>query len=78
MKDRIYVKLIYILVAQRKEKSPLGRNRCRWENNNKMCLRELGCEGEDWIYVAQDLPVVDTVECPDSINGRGVNNSSCC
>ena len=61
MKDRIYVKLINILVTQRKGKSRLGRNRCRWENNNKKCLRELGCEGEDWIYLAQDLPVVDTL-----------------
>ena len=26
-----------------------------------MYLRELGCEGDDWIYLAQDLAVVDTV-----------------
>jgi len=61
MKHRIYAKRINILFARRKGKNPHGRNRCRWENNNEMYLRELGCEGDDWIYLAQDLAVVDTV-----------------
>jgi hypothetical protein len=30
-------------------KRPLGRPRCRWENNVKMDLREVVCGGIDWI-----------------------------
>jgi hypothetical protein len=39
-----------ISVAEPKGKSPIGRNRCRWEDNNKMYLQELDCE--DWVYLA--------------------------
>jgi hypothetical protein len=28
--------------------------RCRWEDNIKMDLQEVGCEGMDWIELAQD------------------------
>jgi hypothetical protein len=35
-------------------KRPLGRPRRRWENNNKMNLRETGWDGTDWIDMAQD------------------------
>ena len=35
-------------------KRPLGRPRHRWEDNNKMDLQEVGCEGIDWIEQAQD------------------------
>jgi hypothetical protein len=35
-------------------KRPLGRQRCRWEDNIKMDLQEVGCEGMDWIELAQD------------------------
>jgi hypothetical protein len=28
--------------------------RRRWENNNKMNIRELECRGMDWIGLAQD------------------------
>ena len=35
-------------------KRPLGRPRCRWEENIKMDLQEVGCGGMDWIEVAQD------------------------
>ena len=34
------------------EKRPLGRHRSRWEDNIKMDLQEVGCEGMDWIDVA--------------------------
>jgi hypothetical protein len=27
---------------------------CRWEDNIKMNLQEVGCEGMDWIALAQD------------------------
>ena len=33
---------------------PLGRPRCRWEDNIKMELRKVGCGGMDWIELAQD------------------------
>jgi hypothetical protein len=33
---------------------PLGRPRCRWEDNIKMDLREVGWGGMDWINLAQD------------------------
>jgi hypothetical protein len=33
---------------------PLGRPKCRWENNIKMDLKEIGCESMDLIYVAQN------------------------
>jgi hypothetical protein len=35
-------------------KRPLGRPRRRWEGNIKMDLQEVGCEGMDWIELAQD------------------------
>jgi len=30
----------------------LGRQRCRWEDNIRMDLMEIGWEGVDWIDVA--------------------------
>ena len=35
-------------------KRPLGRPRHRWEDNILMDIQEVGCEGMDWIDVAQD------------------------
>jgi hypothetical protein len=35
-------------------KRPLGRPKRRWENNIKIDLHEFGCEGMDWIDLAQD------------------------
>ena len=35
-------------------KRTLRRPRPRWENNIKIDLQEVGCEGMDWINVAQD------------------------
>ena len=35
-------------------KKPLGRPRCRWEDNIKMDLQEEGCKGMDRIDMAQD------------------------
>jgi hypothetical protein len=31
-----------------------GRPRCRWKDNIKMDLREIGWGGMDWIDLAQD------------------------
>ena len=43
-----------VLAGKPSGKRPLGRPRYRWENNIKMDLQEVGCEGMEWIDVAQD------------------------
>jgi hypothetical protein len=43
-----------VLVEKPEGKRSLGRPRCRWENDMKMDLQEVGCEGMDWIDLAQD------------------------
>jgi len=43
-----------VLVRKREGKRPLGRPRCRWEDNIKMDSQEVGCEGMYWIDLAQD------------------------
>ena len=48
-------KYVYmILVGKPEEKRPLGRSRCRWENNIKMDLQEVRCGGMEWIELVQD------------------------
>jgi len=41
-------------VGKPEGKKPLGRPRRRWEDNNKMDLKEVGFGGMDWIELAQD------------------------
>ena len=43
-----------ILVGKREGKRPLGRPRCRWEDNIKMDLQEVGCGVIDWNELAKD------------------------
>ena len=43
-----------VLVGKQKGKRPLGRSRCRWVNNIRMDLQEVGCGHVDWIGPAQD------------------------
>jgi hypothetical protein len=43
-----------VLVGKPDGKRTLGKSRCRWEENIKMDLQEVGREGMDWIDVAQD------------------------
>jgi hypothetical protein len=43
-----------ILVGNPEGKRPLGRPRCRWVDNIKIDLREIGWTGGDWKYLAQD------------------------
>jgi hypothetical protein len=54
-----------VLVGKPERKRPLRRPRRRWENNIKMDLQEVGCEGMDWIDVAEDRdrwrPLVNAV-----------------
>jgi hypothetical protein len=43
-----------VLVVKPEGKEPLGKPSCRWEDNNRMDLQEVGCGGMDWIGLAQD------------------------
>jgi len=43
-----------VLVGKPEGKRPLGRPMRRWEDNIKMGLQRVGCEGMDWIELAQD------------------------
>jgi hypothetical protein len=43
-----------VLVGKSEGKRILGRPRCRWEDNIKMDLEEVGCADMDWINAAQD------------------------
>ena len=36
-------------------KRPLGRSKCKWEDNIKMNLQEVGCGDMDWIDLVQDM-----------------------
>jgi hypothetical protein len=33
---------------------PLGRPKHRWEDNIKVDLKDMECEGMDWIHLTQD------------------------
>jgi hypothetical protein len=44
-----------VLVGRPEFKTPVGRPRCRWEDNIKMDLREIGIDGANWIYLPQDM-----------------------
>jgi hypothetical protein len=41
-------------VGKPEGKRPLERPRCRWVDDSKMDLREIGWDGMVWIDVAQD------------------------
>jgi hypothetical protein len=45
---------ILVLVGKPEGKSPLGRPICRWDDNIKMDLQEVGCGGMNWIDLAED------------------------
>jgi hypothetical protein len=42
------------LVGKPDGKRPLLRSRRRWEDNIKMDVQEIRCEGLNWIELAQD------------------------
>jgi hypothetical protein len=46
--------LYRLLVGETKGKRPLGRPRCRWIDNIKMDLLEMGLSVVDWIGLPQD------------------------
>ena len=43
-----------ILLGKPNAKKSLGIPKRRWDDNIKMDLKEVGCEGMDWIDLAQD------------------------
>jgi hypothetical protein len=43
-----------VLVGKHEGRRLLRRPRCRWEDNIKMNLQEVGCGGMDWIELAQN------------------------
>ena len=43
-----------LLVGKPEGKRPLGRPRCRWEDNIKMDLQEVGRGGGNWMELAED------------------------
>jgi hypothetical protein len=43
-----------VLVGRPECKRPLGRPRCRWEDNIKMDLREIGIDEANWIQLPHD------------------------
>jgi hypothetical protein len=53
-KLRSPAQLYGVLVGKPEGKSPLGRLRRRWEDNDKMYLEEVGLGGMDWIELAED------------------------
>jgi len=43
-----------VLVGKPEGKNPLGRPRCRWEDNTNLGLQEVGCGGMDSIELIQN------------------------
>ena len=43
-----------VLVGKPGGTRPLRRPRCRWKDDIKIDLQEVGCGGMDWIELAQD------------------------
>jgi hypothetical protein len=58
-----------ILVRKSEGKRPLGRPKCRWVDNMKTDLREVGWGGVDWIDLAQDIPVEGCCEHDNKPSG---------
>jgi len=45
-----------ISIVKHTGKRSLARHRRRREDNTKMDLKEISCDGVDWLQVAQDRP----------------------
>ena len=43
-----------ILTGKPTGKRPLGRSMCRWEDNIRMDLEEIGINAGNWVYWSQD------------------------
>jgi len=53
--------LYRFLVEKLEGKRQLGRPRCRWVDNIRMDLQEVGCGYMDWIGLAQDRDIWRTL-----------------
>jgi len=51
------------LVGKTEGRRPLGRPRCRWVDNIRMDLQEVGCGYMDWIGLVQDRDRWRTLVC---------------
>jgi len=47
-------RLYRVLLGKPEGRRPMGRLRCRWVDNIRMDLQEVGCRYMDWIRLAQD------------------------
>jgi hypothetical protein len=54
MGERIGVYRVWVGWGECEGRRPLGRPRRRWEDNIKMDIQEVVCEGMDWIELVQD------------------------
>jgi hypothetical protein len=52
--NNAFVPVPQVLVGRSESKRPLGRSRRKWKDNIKIDLREIGMDGEKWIWLAQD------------------------
>ena len=43
-----------VLVGKPEGKRSIGKLRCKWKDNIKMDLREMGCDPADWIDLTED------------------------
>jgi hypothetical protein len=43
-----------VLIRNSEGKKLLGRSRCRWQDNIKMDIKDVGCEIVDWIQMDWD------------------------
>ena len=58
-----------ILTGKPTGKRPLGRPRCRWEDNIRMDLQEIGINAGNWFDSAQDKDYCECdIETPGSIS----------
>jgi hypothetical protein len=51
---RYIVTVLCPVVGRPEGKRPLGRPRRKWEDNIKMDSRDIGIDGANWIWLAQD------------------------
>ena len=69
-----------VMVGTPEGKNPLRRAWHKWEDNIKMDLQDMGCEGMDWIDVAQvrdGLQALLNVKVIYSVKTPYVNNQHC-
>jgi hypothetical protein len=48
-----------VFIGNLEGKRPVGKLRHKWEDNIKMDLKEIGCEGVDWVHLVLVNMVVD-------------------